>query len=130
MFALIEFALLPQDADVGDISDRIELRKRLKCHDFKWYLDNVIPEKFVPDENVKAYGLVGDFGIKNFADMLYLFVDDFRLRTKHPAFAWTRCNDWKIRALLYWGCSRAKRRAARLRCFSFHQSIIYILLLK
>jgi polypeptide N-acetylgalactosaminyltransferase len=47
-----------QDTDVGDLSERHALRKRLNCHDFKWYLDNVIPDKFIPDENVKAYGLV------------------------------------------------------------------------
>lgn len=46
------------NSDVGDLSERIELRKRLNCKSFKWYLDNVIPEKFIPDENVKAYGMV------------------------------------------------------------------------
>nr|KAG5693802.1 hypothetical protein BaRGS_029432 [Batillaria attramentaria] len=44
--------------DYGDITERVELRKRLKCHSFKWYLDNVYPEKFVPDENVHAWGMV------------------------------------------------------------------------
>jgi hypothetical protein len=44
--------------DVGDLTERKELRKRLNCKSFKWFLDNVIPEKFIPDENVKAYGLV------------------------------------------------------------------------
>ncbi|XP_076471914.1 putative N-acetylgalactosaminyltransferase 9 isoform X2 [Babylonia areolata] len=44
--------------DYGDISERIELRKRLKCHSFKWYLDNVYPEKFIPDEKVHAWGMV------------------------------------------------------------------------
>lgn len=53
--------------DVGDLSARKALRERLGCKSFKWFLDNVIPEKFVLDENVIAYGT------------LFTNVDGFRM---------------------------------------------------
>ncbi|XP_003747502.2 putative polypeptide N-acetylgalactosaminyltransferase 9 [Galendromus occidentalis] len=38
--------------DYGDISDRIALRDKLKCHSFKWYIDEVYPELFVPGDAI------------------------------------------------------------------------------
>lgn len=43
---------------LGDISKRKALRRKLDCKDFKWYLSNVYPNKFVPSEKVFAYGSV------------------------------------------------------------------------
>ncbi|CAC5420915.1 GALNT [Mytilus coruscus] len=43
--------------EYGNITSRIELRKKLKCKSFEWFLKNVYPEMWVPGESL-AYGQI------------------------------------------------------------------------
>lgn len=42
----------------GDISKRVDLRERLQCKSFSWYLKNIYPEAFMPDLNPLRFGSV------------------------------------------------------------------------
>ncbi|XP_071101973.1 probable N-acetylgalactosaminyltransferase 9 [Haliotis cracherodii] len=42
----------------GDFAQEHLLPTRQKCNSFGWYIDYVYPEKFMPDENVYAWGVV------------------------------------------------------------------------
>ncbi|GMS78647.1 hypothetical protein PENTCL1PPCAC_822, partial [Pristionchus entomophagus] len=44
--------------NVGDLTERRKLREKLQCKPFKWYLDNIVPHQFIPDENVQGYGML------------------------------------------------------------------------
>lgn len=47
--------------DFGDISPRKALREDLKCKSFKWYLDTIYPELFIPGDAV-ANGEIRNLG--------------------------------------------------------------------
>ena len=74
-------------ADIGDLSERRAIVDRLKCHSFKWFLDNVYPHKFILDEMSIAWGRVrsrgrGDICIDHLQrDMVSRFSSFFFLPT-------------------------------------------------
>ena len=43
-----------EDEDVGDLTERLELRKQLGCKSFKWYLDTIYPTIFKPWDSLAA----------------------------------------------------------------------------
>lgn len=50
--------------DYGDVTERRQLRDNLGCKPFRWYLDNIFPELFIPGEAV-ASGEVRNMGYGN-----------------------------------------------------------------
>ena len=51
--------------DAGNLTTRNDLKKRLECKSFKWYLDNVYSDLYVPELKPKYSGSVS-FNLKVF----------------------------------------------------------------
>ncbi|XP_037072293.1 polypeptide N-acetylgalactosaminyltransferase 2-like [Pollicipes pollicipes] len=54
------YAAVPLSRNVpfGSIRERDDLKRRLQCHPFQWYLENVYPELKVPDVGDMAFGSI------------------------------------------------------------------------
>ncbi|XP_037700950.1 polypeptide N-acetylgalactosaminyltransferase 6 [Choloepus didactylus] len=53
----------------GDISERLQLKEKLHCRNFSWYLHNVYPEMFVPDLKPTFYGAIKNLRINKCLDV-------------------------------------------------------------
>ncbi|XP_045563654.1 polypeptide N-acetylgalactosaminyltransferase 5 isoform X2 [Salmo salar] len=78
--------------DIGNLTDQIELRKKLKCKSFKWYLDNVYPDMVAP--LVKAEGLVFNRGVRKCLALqkgsLAFEICDLSKLSQHFNYTWMR----------------------------------------
>ncbi|XP_074515562.1 polypeptide N-acetylgalactosaminyltransferase 5 [Sebastes fasciatus] len=81
-----------KNTDIGDLTEQIELRKRLKCTSFKWYLDNVYPDLNAP--LVKAEGLIFNRGLRKCLSQqkgsLLFETCDLNQQSQHFNYTWMR----------------------------------------
>ncbi|XP_068588746.1 polypeptide N-acetylgalactosaminyltransferase 6 [Cebidichthys violaceus] len=62
-------AVMASEHKFGDISDRLNLREKLKCKNFTWYLNTVYPEAFIPDLNPEKSGSIRNSGSNTCLDV-------------------------------------------------------------
>ena len=58
IFSSFHFRFDLKRKEHDDITERLRLRRKLGCKDFKWYLNNIYPELEIPDDNYLATGEV------------------------------------------------------------------------
>ncbi|XP_053732767.1 polypeptide N-acetylgalactosaminyltransferase 3 [Synchiropus splendidus] len=55
-------AQMAREKSYGNVSKRLELRSRLQCKSFSWYLQNIYPEVFMPDLSPLRFGAIKNVG--------------------------------------------------------------------
>ncbi|XP_026861511.2 polypeptide N-acetylgalactosaminyltransferase 5 [Electrophorus electricus] len=78
--------------DIGNLTEQIQLRKKLGCKSFSWYLENIYPELEAPI--VKAEGPVLNMGIRKCLVLdkgsLFFEICDLKKQNQHFNYSWVR----------------------------------------
>ncbi|XP_054237241.1 polypeptide N-acetylgalactosaminyltransferase 5 [Indicator indicator] len=86
------YHLVLKNLDVGDLTQQIQLRKKLQCKSFRWYLENIYPDLDAP--LVKASGLLLNVGMARCITVentrLALEVCDVNNKHQHFNYTWLR----------------------------------------
>ncbi|KAM4689916.1 polypeptide N-acetylgalactosaminyltransferase 5-like, partial [Rhinophrynus dorsalis] len=84
------YQFLQDNINIGDLSEQKELRKRLQCKSFKWYLDNVYPDMEAP--LFRATGLLSNAELGKCLSIvnstLVLDVCDASKENQHFSYTW------------------------------------------
>ncbi|KAF7988168.1 hypothetical protein HCN44_007662 [Aphidius gifuensis] len=102
------------NVDYGDVSDRISLRNKLKCHDFSWYLDNVYPELTLPDDTEgrlkEKWAKIEQKQMQPWHSRKRNYTDQFQIRLSNTALCVQSEKDVKTRGgkLILAPCLRIK----------------------
>uniref|UniRef100_A0A8C5PYR2 polypeptide N-acetylgalactosaminyltransferase n=1 Tax=Leptobrachium leishanense TaxID=445787 RepID=A0A8C5PYR2_9ANUR len=86
------YQLLKSNTSIGDLSAQKELRRKLKCESFKWYIDNVYPDLDAP--LVRATGVLTNLELGKCISLenniLHLETCDASKQNQHFNYTWLK----------------------------------------
>lgn len=103
----VSFTYQDSGIDIGDISERKALRKRLQCKTFRWYLVNIYPEMRMYSDTI-AYGAVRHLRLLcQIFNFIYIY-------KKNPEKQIYNCAAWKT-LLFFLNSFQNKSNISRLK---------------
>lgn len=87
-----------ENMDVGDLTERLQIKEKLQCKNFTWFLTNIWPELTIFDRDALAWGSIRNINHNKCLDnheylfqaeeLLYIEICSHQLATQ--GFSWTK----------------------------------------